>query len=343
MIAPRHCLPDRFGHGTLVGLPRLGAGKSAARSGAGIRARADQPAEKARPQEAKETYADVCSLTVGSVTAAPGQLASGWIDVPDGVDSGTRVPVTVANGAAAGPVLALVAGTHGSEYTSILALQRLPAPTRACADAGRRDPGPHGKPAGVLRPPRLPRPRREEPEPRLSRPGRRHGERANRPRAHARGDRSVHPPRRHALRGRQRVPPALQLLDRDRRQRARLPSPATSPSPMASTTSSWTADGPGTRRPACSWRTPRSPGASPRSRPSRGAWDSRTSPRSPPTRPARARSSRTSASSTARPCAIAHPVWIDRVRGPPVSGDRASGSPPWRRCSRSRREPFSAA
>ena len=64
-------------------------------------------------------------LTVGSVTAAPGQLASGWIDVPDGVDSGTRVPVTVANGAAAGPALALVAGTHGSEYTSILALQRL--------------------------------------------------------------------------------------------------------------------------------------------------------------------------------------------------------------------------
>ena len=64
-------------------------------------------------------------LIVGSVTAAPGQLASGWIDVPDGVDSGTRVPVTVANGAAAGPALALVAGTHGSEYTSILALQRL--------------------------------------------------------------------------------------------------------------------------------------------------------------------------------------------------------------------------
>jgi hypothetical protein len=67
------------------------------------------------------------SLTVGGVTAAPGKIASGWIDVPDGVDAGTRIPVTVANGAAPGPVLALVAGTHGSEYTSILALQRLPA------------------------------------------------------------------------------------------------------------------------------------------------------------------------------------------------------------------------
>ena len=64
-------------------------------------------------------------LTVGSATAAPGQLASGWIDVPDGVDPGTRIPVTVANGAAAGPALALVAGTHGYEYTSIIALQRL--------------------------------------------------------------------------------------------------------------------------------------------------------------------------------------------------------------------------
>jgi predicted deacylase len=52
-------------------------------------------------------------------------MASGWIDIPDGVDAGTRIPVTVANGATAGPVLALIAGTHGSEYTSILALQRL--------------------------------------------------------------------------------------------------------------------------------------------------------------------------------------------------------------------------
>jgi uncharacterized protein len=65
------------------------------------------------------------TLTVGGVTAAPGQVASGWIDVPDGTDPGTRIPVTVANGAAPGPVLALIGGTHGAEYTSILALQRL--------------------------------------------------------------------------------------------------------------------------------------------------------------------------------------------------------------------------
>jgi hypothetical protein len=64
-------------------------------------------------------------LTVGTATARPGEAAAGWIDVPDGVDPGTRLPVTVVHGARPGPVLALVAGTHGSEYTSVLALQRL--------------------------------------------------------------------------------------------------------------------------------------------------------------------------------------------------------------------------
>ena len=65
------------------------------------------------------------ALTVGGVTAAAGQKASGWIEVPDAADLGTRIPVSVVHGARPGPVLALVAGTHGSEYTSILALQRL--------------------------------------------------------------------------------------------------------------------------------------------------------------------------------------------------------------------------
>lgn len=64
-------------------------------------------------------------LSVGGVTARPGESASGYIDVPDGVDPGTRIPVSVVNGAQPGPVLALVAGTHGYEYTSILALPRV--------------------------------------------------------------------------------------------------------------------------------------------------------------------------------------------------------------------------
>jgi predicted deacylase len=67
------------------------------------------------------------TLRVGEVAAQPGQQASGYIVVPDGVDPGTRIPVSVFNGAKPGPVLALIAGTHGSEYTSIVALQRVRA------------------------------------------------------------------------------------------------------------------------------------------------------------------------------------------------------------------------
>jgi predicted deacylase len=66
-------------------------------------------------------------LRVGAIVAQPGQQASGWLVVPDGVDPGTRIPVSVFNGAKPGPVLALIAGTHGSEYTSIVALQRVRA------------------------------------------------------------------------------------------------------------------------------------------------------------------------------------------------------------------------
>lgn len=65
-------------------------------------------------------------FTVGSIAAAPGAVASGDLEVPARAgDSGTTIPVTVINGAAAGPVLALIAGTHGMEYVPIVALQRM--------------------------------------------------------------------------------------------------------------------------------------------------------------------------------------------------------------------------
>lgn len=64
-------------------------------------------------------------LTIGTIRALPGEKVSGWLEVPDGPDPGTRIPITVVHGANPGPVLALVAGTHGYEYTSIVALQRL--------------------------------------------------------------------------------------------------------------------------------------------------------------------------------------------------------------------------
>ena len=65
-------------------------------------------------------------FTVGPVTAQPGTAASGTIDVPPlGGDKGTTIPISVIHGSRPGPVLALVAGMHGMEYTSIVALQRL--------------------------------------------------------------------------------------------------------------------------------------------------------------------------------------------------------------------------
>ena len=65
-------------------------------------------------------------FSVGNVTAGAGSVAAGTLDVPaQSGDSGTSIPITVINGTAAGPVLALIAGTHGMEYVPIIALQRL--------------------------------------------------------------------------------------------------------------------------------------------------------------------------------------------------------------------------
>lgn len=65
-------------------------------------------------------------FTIGPVTAAPGTASAGTIQVAArSGDDGTSIPITVLNGAAPGPVLALIAGTHGMEYVPIVALQRL--------------------------------------------------------------------------------------------------------------------------------------------------------------------------------------------------------------------------
>ena len=65
------------------------------------------------------------SFTVGTATATRGQKATGTIEVPAGVDAALSVPVAVIHGAKPGPVLAIVAGSHGTEYTSIIALEKL--------------------------------------------------------------------------------------------------------------------------------------------------------------------------------------------------------------------------
>jgi uncharacterized protein len=64
-------------------------------------------------------------FAVGTASAAPGQKATGYLEVPAGVDAGTNIPVVVVNGAKPGPVLALVTGAHGTEYVSVMAIERL--------------------------------------------------------------------------------------------------------------------------------------------------------------------------------------------------------------------------
>lgn len=65
------------------------------------------------------------TFQVGSLQVPPGQKMSGNLAIPPGTDGDTQIPVTIINGAARGPVLALVAGNHGYEYPPILAAQRL--------------------------------------------------------------------------------------------------------------------------------------------------------------------------------------------------------------------------
>jgi predicted deacylase len=65
------------------------------------------------------------TFTVGTATAARGATAMGVLAIPAGSDSALRMPVAVIHGAKPGPVVAFVAGSHGTEYTSIVAMQRL--------------------------------------------------------------------------------------------------------------------------------------------------------------------------------------------------------------------------
>lgn len=68
---------------------------------------------------------DRASFSVGTATARRGQKVTGIIAVPAGMDAATNIPVVVVHGAKSGPVLALVSGSHGTEYASIIALEKL--------------------------------------------------------------------------------------------------------------------------------------------------------------------------------------------------------------------------
>lgn len=62
---------------------------------------------------------------VGTASAGRGQKVTGTIEVPAGSDPALSIPVAVIHGAKPGPVLALVAGSHGTEYASIIALEKM--------------------------------------------------------------------------------------------------------------------------------------------------------------------------------------------------------------------------
>src|SRR5436309_5952324 len=65
------------------------------------------------------------AFTVGNASAQRGTTATGVIAVPPGSDSALDIPVAVIHGVRAGPTVAFVAGSHGTEYSSIIAMQRL--------------------------------------------------------------------------------------------------------------------------------------------------------------------------------------------------------------------------
>jgi predicted deacylase len=68
---------------------------------------------------------DRAVFSVGTVNASRGQTVTGAIAVPAGSDAALSIPVAVAHGAKPGPVVALLAGAHGTEYASIIALEAL--------------------------------------------------------------------------------------------------------------------------------------------------------------------------------------------------------------------------
>jgi uncharacterized protein len=64
-------------------------------------------------------------LVVGPVVAGRGEKVYGELPVPAGTDAGTTIPVALIHGARQGKIVAFVAGSHGTEYASTVALTRL--------------------------------------------------------------------------------------------------------------------------------------------------------------------------------------------------------------------------
>jgi len=63
-------------------------------------------------------------VSLGTASAAPGEVARGWFDVADlPTGAAERLPVVIANGPEDGPVLWLTGGVHGDEATGVAVVQ----------------------------------------------------------------------------------------------------------------------------------------------------------------------------------------------------------------------------
>jgi uncharacterized protein len=64
-------------------------------------------------------------ITIGNLTAAPGEIIRGFVNVGETATGPIQVPVVIIHGKSAGPALCLTAGVHATEYAPIDAVMRL--------------------------------------------------------------------------------------------------------------------------------------------------------------------------------------------------------------------------
>ncbi|HKW02967.1 MAG TPA: succinylglutamate desuccinylase/aspartoacylase family protein [Vicinamibacterales bacterium] len=64
-------------------------------------------------------------ITVGTASPKSGETAYGALQVPQGSDAATTIQVAVIRGDKPGKTVAFIAGSHGTEYASVVALTRL--------------------------------------------------------------------------------------------------------------------------------------------------------------------------------------------------------------------------
>ena len=76
---------------------------------------------------AASAAAQSSAVTVGTASPRSGEVAYGALQVPQGSDAATTIPVAVIRGDKPGKTVAFIAGSHGTEYASVVALTRLSA------------------------------------------------------------------------------------------------------------------------------------------------------------------------------------------------------------------------